>query len=62
MEAAAELEGSVADRDKYKEKRDKERQKERAKVEKEKENDEGETSILGFDCIVGEVRFPTSCK
>ncbi len=42
MEAAAELEGSVADRDKYKEKRDKERQKERAKVEKEKENDEGE--------------------
>ena len=41
MEAAAELECSTADRDKYKEKRDKERQKERAKVEKDKENDEG---------------------
>ena len=41
MDAAAELECSTADREKYKEKRDKERQKERAKVEKEKENDEG---------------------
>jgi hypothetical protein len=50
MEAAAELECSVADRDKYKEKRDKERQKERAKVEKEKENDEGKEalSIIGL--------------
>ena len=48
MEAAAELECSVADRDKYKEKRDKERQKERAKVEKEKENDEGKNLTLIF--------------
>ena len=51
MEAAAELECSTADRDKYKEKRDKERQKERAKVEKDKENDEGtekQTSLKLF--------------
>ena len=40
MEAAAELETSITDKEKMREKRDKERAKERAKVEKEKENEE----------------------